>query len=96
VEEACKANQTDELKQALLLWGQCVWPESPPTSLGEIGRRSPDELAEKIMQLNNVLYSQKKETWDGESFWQIFKNNHALTDQKTKEQTGELEPLYRL
>jgi hypothetical protein len=96
VEAACKANQTDELKHALLLWGQCIWSDSPPTSLGEIGRRSPDELAKKISQLNNVLYSQKKDRWDGEMFWQAFKNNLALSGNKSKEQTGELEPLYRL
>jgi oxygen tolerance protein BatD len=96
VEEACKANQTDELKQALLLWGQCIWSDSPPTSLGEIGKRTPSELAERIELLNNHLYSKKKESWDGDSFWQVFKKSHALTDQKTKEQTGKLEPLYRL
>ena len=62
----------------------------------KITAKGSGELAKKIMQLNNFLYSQKKETWDGESFWQVFKNSHALSGQKTKEQTGELEPLYRL
>ena len=96
VEQACKSGQADKLKQAMLSWGRCVWPGSTPTSLGEIGKRTPSELSEKIELLNNYLYSKTKESWDGDSFWQVFKNSHSLTAQKTKEQAGELEPLYRL
>ncbi len=96
VEEACKKSQADELKQALLRWGQHVWSNSPPTSLGEIGKRSPAELADKILQLNNNLYSRKNEAWDGESFWQVFKDSHASSGKTEEEYAGELEPLHKL
>jgi hypothetical protein len=96
VEQACKQEQTDKVKQALLLWGQHVWSSSPPTSLGEIGHRSSQQLAEKISQLNNILYSQKNEAWDGMAFWQAFKDNHALSDKEKKQDKGKLEPLYKL
>ncbi len=96
VEKACGQDDPVWLKQALLSWGQSVWPASPPTSLGEIGRRSPAQLAEKIAQLNNVLYSQQKESWDSKSFWQVFKASHTATGKQQEKQTGELEPLYRL
>jgi BatD DUF11 like domain len=96
VERACKEAEPEKVKQALLLWGQQVWPDSPPTNLGEIGKRSAVELSEKIMQLNNCLYSQRKESWEADSFWQVFKTNHAASGKQEKKQEGELEPLYRL
>jgi hypothetical protein len=96
IEQACERGQSDKVKQALLLWGQQIWPNSPPTSLGEIGHRSSRDLAEKISQLNNILYSEKNEEWDGIAFWQVFKDNHALSEKEKKEDKGKLEPLYKL
>ncbi len=96
IEQACRQGEPNELKQALLLWAHQVWPDSPATSLGEIGKRSPAELAEKIAQLNNSLYSQQKDSWDGGSFWQVFKSSLAATGRQQDRDAGELEPLFRL
>ncbi|MFT5132899.1 MAG: hypothetical protein ACI9SC_001367 [Gammaproteobacteria bacterium] len=96
VEKACREGDPNKLKQALLQWGQQVWPNTPPTSLGELGKRSPTELAEKIAQLNNNLYSQQKSAFDGDAFWQVFKTSHALREKQNEQATSELEPLYRL
>ena len=96
VKQACHEGEQNKLKQALIIWGQQVWPDSPATSLGEIGKRSPADLAEKIAQLNNSLYSQQKNPWDGDSFWQVFKSSHASSARQQDQDTGDLEPLYRL
>lgn len=96
VKQACHEGGPDKLKQALIIWGQQVWLDSPATSLGEIGKRSPADLAEKIAQLNNSLYSQQKDPWDGDSFWQVFKSSLASSARQQDRDTGDLEPLYRI
>jgi len=96
VEKPCQEGDPDKLKGALLAWAQVAWSDAPPTSLGEIGSRLEGPLADKIEQLNNSLYSKQKSPFDGGAFWQVFKNNHVLNSNTHGQQTGELEPLYRL
>ena len=96
IQLACHEHKPEQLKSALLSWASLIWPEMPPTSLGEIGKRSSNNLAEKINELNNLLYSQEKSAWDGQAFWQVFHNSQS-TDRKSKEvETGDLEPLHRI
>ena len=96
IEKASLEGDLNTLKQALLDWAQLAWPDDRPTSLGEIARRSPAELKVEMQSLNNSLYSQQKAAFDGNAFWQVFKNNIEINSKQKNKQTGELEPLYRL
>jgi len=96
--ESCKQDDPVKTRQNLLRWARSIWPESPPLNIGDISRRVGADLGLELQKLNNVLYSNGKQNWRGDDFWQIFKTEAFPTrpDTENKVQKGHLEPLYRI
>lgn len=96
LKRACSVNNATDAKDTLLRWGKIVWAESPPASIGDIGKRCSADLACEIHLLNNALYNRNQGSWEGEQFWQVFTAEQKNKEKKHEKKSGKLEPLYRL
>ena len=99
IETSCIRNDPNSAKENLMIWAKLIWPDDPPISLGEIANRTGMPMADELINLNHVLYSNGTIEWDGKNFQDIF-NKEASTisarkDQKTVD-AGKLEPLFRI
>lgn len=94
--QACLSHAPDRVKSLMLHWGRLYWPDDPPASLGDIGRRSHPALAAEIHRLNHALYGNTREDWRGEAFWQAFEHAAAQGGEGKEKDEGRLEPLYRI
>ena len=96
VQLACHENAPEQAKTALLSWATLKWSQSPAMSLGEIARRVPAELADRLNELNQLLYSRDSSDWNGEDFWKVFYDQQGVENTEGQGNSGELEPLYRI
>ncbi len=94
IKQASQHNDAERVKEYLLQWAHLRWADDPPMSIGEIGKRSSEKLAEEIRILSNSLYSAGQHTWDGSAFWAAFESEPV--GQKETQGGGRLEPLYKL
>lgn len=94
IKQACQRNDAQACKEALLQWARLHYPQDNPGSLGVIGKYLSSELDVQVSRLNQVLYSQAADDWQGEALWQAWqqadKNNSGSSDNKTPA----LSPLY--
>ncbi len=97
LKQACRDNDPQQAKTALLNWASAR-PHGPPAaSLGELERQSGGSLATEIRALSRRLYSRDaEERWRGESLWQAFLDEEKSTVAETAPERGKLEPLFRL
>ncbi len=96
LKKACQDNEPFTAKDILIRWGSLKWPQDPPTSLGEIGKRSSPEFSPALSMLSNSLYSKKTDAWSGDRFWQVFSEQQKNERSRSVPDAGNLEPLYRL
>ncbi len=96
VKRACRANDPQQAKTALLRWAGTRPSGLPANSLGDLEQHSGGELAAEIGNLSRVLYSRSSDPWRGEPLWQAFVKESKTTGTATSGTRGELEPLYRL
>ena len=94
IKDACKKNDPNETKQALLEWARIKWPESRMTSLTEIKSYCGADLQIKLDELNNILYGKCNEKWNGTDFLKCFESQSFDKTHKNKH-VGKLEPLYK-
>ncbi len=85
---ACHNDNAQETKQALLAWAKL-------NSLGEISQHCAEPLQIEIQRLNQFLYGNTGEKWQGSNLWKAFKANQPRKVKK-KSSNGDdgLEPLY--
>lgn len=93
---ACLGHSPARVKELLLAWGRLYWSEDPPSSLGEIGRRTHPALADEIRRLNRALYSRNGDEWHGEALWEAFEHSLHKNRKSGDADQGRLEPLYRI
>ena len=93
LKKACKVNDADAAKQALLNWGRFKYACN---SLGALANYCNDDLQLQIQLLNQQLYSSKNLEWQGEKLYQAFKNHSAADKALKTTENSELEPLYRI
>lgn len=74
VQKACKKNQPDLARTALLNWARLQWPERTILNLQEISQLAENpQLKKHLMVLSEVLYkTNTQSSWDGASLWQAF------------------------
>ncbi len=94
IREGCFNHDPQGAKEGLLEWARICWAENAPGSLGEISRRCEEPLAEEIRNLNQALYGQNKEDWQGAGLWSSFEKRQKSARGKTVEE-GTLEPLFK-
>jgi hypothetical protein len=92
LKKACTENNALAAKDALISWGRLKFNIS---SLGALAPLCDARLRDEIMHLNQCLYGQETESWQGKRLFQTFVENKAM-EQIKAEQDKSLEPLYRL
>ncbi len=89
---ACKENNALAAKDALLAWGKVSYDCN---TLSAISPHCEARLRDEILLLNQYLYANQVEPWQGKKLFQTFTENKA---RKAVDKTvnDELEPLYRV
>ncbi len=93
---ACRRNDAQSARGALLAWAAAAWPESPPRSLAALSRRIGDEkISALLLQLGRALY--RGAPWDGAALAAAInvlpRREAAMSDGNGG--GGGLAPLYR-
>jgi hypothetical protein len=89
---ACQQNQATAAKQALLAWGKQRYFAD---NLTAIASQCSEPLRSEILWLNQRLYSDVQDSWNGQSLWAAFSKTSQNKHDK-KAQVDVLEPLYRI
>ncbi len=94
VENSAKKNNANQTKNALIEWARLIYDDISITNLTQITEHCSSQLAQKIRQLNQSMYSPEKHTWHGKDLIVAFNNEKPLIDKKTHSQSSALKPLY--
>ena len=94
LKQACERSDAQAAKAGLLAWGKLQWPNDTPKTIGEIGERSSEPFCEELARLNQALYSQSSEQWNGEALWSAFGHSTARGTAASKAIDDGLEPLW--
>lgn len=90
---ACRRNDPQAAKQALLQWGKQRFDVD---NLAWLADHCASPLSDEILRLNQCLYANTQQTWHGQALWHAY-SKYADAAQKTEpKQDTALEPLYRL
>ncbi len=95
LKQACRNNQPEQARQALLEWGSDTLKNGPITQLSELTTLINDtSLAQAINELDYTLYSQAgSSAWQGEFLWQLVNQYKHHQSQHQNDANG-LRPLY--
>lgn len=66
VQEAYQNKDAYAAKEALLHWAAIEWPGNPPTNLSRLAARCPAPLQQRILKLDEALYSPTPVAWTAE------------------------------
>ncbi len=110
VEKLCHSNDVESLRQALIQWAACLWPQEPVHSLQDI-RRLAQQTAQSavqekeakninmlLLQLDNKLYGNDSHAdWNGENLLAVLKpfQQHRSQTNATTQPAEKLPPLYQ-
>lgn len=84
IANACRHNQPEKTRDALLAWGRTHNPQQPPHSLIELAKQLDQPQAQQALkQLDEALYKEQQ-NWDGNRCWQAIEE--ALKKAKNGEQ----------
>ncbi len=98
---ACDSASPQQIKNALLQWGNALFTDQPVHSLGQLASRTAlqqesTELSERLNSLNEYLYNNSSGDWSCDnllSLCQAFER--TLADQSSSEHEPQLEDLYK-
>ena len=93
--EACRSQDMQRTRQAMIDWGNSYWPEQGIASLNDIQRQVGEgPIHTCLQQLDNALFGNRQDhSWNGEgllSAIQLFKKSQTVK----KQQSAALSPLY--
>lgn len=95
VRDACLSGSAERVKDALLIWARSYWFENPPLTVSDaVNRLKSEDLIKEAGLLNKALYGENKNEWNGENFWQAFKNAVEKNKNEQKEEKIPVPPLY--
>lgn len=95
LQQACKNNNPDQAKQALLQWAKKHWANVNTMNISVIKSYSDLAFQQKLDALNQQLYGKANTHWDGLAFLNCFQAQSFKQQQKTTS-PGQLEPLYKI
>lgn len=95
LKKACRENQPDLARSALLNWANATLPHAPYGRLSDICQDLNDNsLISAIQELDYTLYSAAgNSAWQGEYLWQLI-NQYKPMAQSSQNQDNDLKPLY--
>jgi hypothetical protein len=93
LQDACKMNDPQAAARALLDWAVTEWPGDAPRNLGAIAKRLGSG-GEAIRALDQQLYAPAAMPWDGDAFWNIFRQGLQHKTEVKSSAEGGLAPLY--
>jgi hypothetical protein len=96
LERACRQGQALQAKEALLHWAEAAWPDSPPTSLEQLGARCGARMQTETAHLSRALYGRGTSGWDGGALAEAFRACQAQPRPAPDTEDVALEPLYRI
>ena len=71
LQRACKKNDPQLARDALLAWGQLVFPGC--THLNHLQQALPLPMSDMITELNRCCYDRVPSVWQGDQLWQAIK-----------------------
>ena len=85
--QACEDNNASSARAALLAWGQALLSPRLVAGLPQLAEYLGVDMQQQIDRLNEALYAQKTQAWQGEELWRLCqsleKNLHHLASSKT-------------
>lgn len=96
LERACRDDDPERAKTALLQWAGVRPQGSPASSLGDLEKQVNDKLAAEMRNLSQRLYARTTEPWRGAPLWQAFLEEEKSAAAESTPERGKLEPLFRL
>jgi len=79
--QACTANDTRAVRDALLAWGRATWSDGPPSSTSAIARRLDQPgFTQAVKTLDDSLYAPRAVTFDGAILWREFNSARKSVD----------------
>ena len=94
LKQACESEDAAVTRDALLLWGAALWPDTPPRNLGQMASRCGEPLSHSIRSLEQVLYGAGKD-WSSALLAEQASTFKVKEDADRSEQGITLEPMYR-
>ncbi len=93
---ACVQHDAKTVRDCLLEWAALQWPDESIRHLSAIAARVDDDFRKDVLSLEKSLYSQVATGWNGQQFFERFKQQRPnKTTAQTHSAEG-LEPLYRI
>lgn len=92
LKQACKNNDPQAAKQALLNWGK---RQISADNLTAIAQQCGEPLKNEILALNQHLYAANPGNWQGQTLWQAFNQADYRQKDHSSHDDG-LQPLFRL
>ena len=92
---ACTGNDLVLVKDALLFWDACLYPDAPAISLDQVSNRYSGLLATEIENISSLLYGREKQDWSGVVLWDAI-NALGTTQKALKQRVSVLKPLHDL
>jgi hypothetical protein len=92
---ACEANDAENARHALLLWGRALMAPQPVTNLLQLGQMVGGELTDVVKSLNLSLYSEAQTQWRGQELWilcQQLEKSRAASSASDKVELSALNP----
>ena len=94
VKRACRQQDANACKTALLDWAQGQWPQRPPTSLGALAARVDGDFATAIGELNQLLYGAAKGDWDASALLRATTQWRRTQASAADRNSDSIAPLY--
>ena len=89
--QVARSDDPRATRQALLNWGQALWPASAVTDLEQLARRCGEPMAGELTTLSQALYGTSPGAWQGSALAEAVQGWHRRQDTG---ESQELPPLY--
>ncbi len=96
VVQAARSNDPQATRNALLKWGESVFPEAQIHSLSSLAQQLDGALATEVQTLNLTLYSIDPGEWSGAQLAESILNWREAKNQDQHKQQEQLPPLNKL
>lgn len=93
---ACRQNDPDATRHALLAWARIHWPDDPPLSLGALANQLQDPVLQtQLGKLDKILYTGNAANWQADQLLTALNTRLRQTQTRQAKNDSALEPLHR-